>query len=128
MRVDPRKLGWRANGGCAYAQAIGTKGKEAAMYTLQIEHGVKDFEMWKGAYDNDPLGRIRSGVLAGRIFRPIDDRHYVVLDLDFASHAQAQEFLDRLRSDVWAIPSASPALASGPKTRIVEQVDGDGRA
>ncbi|GAA1863393.1 hypothetical protein GCM10009715_08310 [Paeniglutamicibacter psychrophenolicus] len=128
MRVDPRKLGWRATGHRAYAQGIGAKGKGTAMYTLQIEHGVKDFEMWKGAYGADPLGRIRSGVLAERIFRPVDDRHYVVLDLDFASRAQAQEFLDRLRSDVWSTPVASPALASGPKTRIVEQVDGNDRS
>ncbi|WP_411732061.1 hypothetical protein [Paeniglutamicibacter sp.] len=94
------------------------------MYTLQIEHGVKDFEMWKGAYGADPLGRADSGVLAERIYRPVDDEHYVVLDLDFASREEAAEFLDRLRSNVWSTPAASPALASGPKTRIVEQVSG----
>lgn len=94
------------------------------MYTLQIEHGIKDFAMWKGAYDADPLGRIGSGVLAARIFRPVDDEHYVVLDLDFALRGQAEGFLARLRTDVWALPTASPALASGPKTRIVERLDG----
>lgn len=97
------------------------------MYTLQIEHGVKDFEMWSGAYGADPLGRAGSGVLAERIYRPVDDEHYVVLDLDFATRAEAAEFLDRLRSNVWSTPSASPALASGPKTRIVELVNGTGR-
>lgn len=98
------------------------------MYTLQIEHGVKDFEMWTGAYGTDPLGRADSGVLAERIYRPVEDEHYVVLDLDFASRAEAAAFLERLRSSVWSTPSASPALASGPKTRIVEQVNGSGRA
>lgn len=92
------------------------------MYTLQIEHGVKDFEMWKGAYGTDPLGRASSGVLAERIYRPVDDEHYVVLDLDFASRGEASEFLDRLRSNVWSTPVVSPALASGPKTRIVERL------
>ncbi|MET0871106.1 MAG: hypothetical protein ABWX89_02115 [Paeniglutamicibacter terrestris] len=94
------------------------------MYTLQIEHGIKDFEMWMGAYGADPLGRAESGVLAERIYRPVDDEHYVVLDLDFASRVEAAAFLDRLRSNVWSAPSASPALASGPKTRIVEQTNG----
>ena len=98
------------------------------MYTLQIEHGVRDFEMWKGAYGADPLGRGDSGVLAERIYRPVGDEHYVVLDLDFATRGEAAEFLERLRSKVWSTPSASPALASGPKTRIVEQVDVAGRA
>ncbi|QXQ11824.1 hypothetical protein [Paeniglutamicibacter sp. Y32M11] len=94
------------------------------MYTLQIEHGIKDFGMWMGAYGADPLGRVESGVLAERIYRPVDDEHYVVLDLDFASRVEAAAFLDRLRSNVWSAPSASPALASGPKTRIVEQLNG----
>lgn len=98
------------------------------MYTLQIEHGVKDFQMWKRAYGADPLGRAGSGVLAERIYRPVDNEHYVALDLDFASRGEAAEFLDRLRSSVWSTPAASPALDSGPKTRIVEQVHGIGRA
>lgn len=98
------------------------------MYTLQIEHGVKDFEMWMAAYGADPLGRAGSGVLAERIYRPVEEEHYVVLDLDFASRTEAAEFLERLRSNVWSTPSASPALASGPKTRIVELVDDGGRA
>lgn len=96
------------------------------MYTLQIEHAVKDFDMWKRAYGSDPLGRTGSGVLAERIFRPVDDEHYVVLDLDFATRGEAAAFLERLRANVWSMPSASPALASGPKTRIVGQVGGSG--
>ncbi|MGO4384802.1 hypothetical protein [Specibacter sp. RAF43] len=91
------------------------------MFTLQIEHGIKDFAMWRGAYDADPLGRTASGVVAERVSRPVDDKHYVVLDLDFATAAEAQDFLDRLRAQVWSTPSASPALAGGPRTRIVEQ-------
>ena len=78
------------------------------MYTLQIEHGVKDFQMWKRAYGADPLGRAGSGVLAERIYRPVDNEHYVALDLDFASRGEAAEFLDRLRSSVWSTPAASP--------------------
>lgn len=92
------------------------------MFTLHIEHGVKDFAMWKGAYAADPLGRESSGVLDARVFRPLGDAHYVMLDLDFASSAEAEEFLARLRSQVWSSPLAAPALAGGPKTRITERV------
>lgn len=92
------------------------------MFTLQIEHGIKDFDMWLGAYGADPLGRAASGVLAERVYRPVEDDHYVVLDLDFATAGEAERFLGRLRSQVWSMPAASPALAGGPTTRIVEQI------
>ncbi|POH58067.1 hypothetical protein [Arthrobacter glacialis] len=92
------------------------------MFTLQIEHGIKDFGMWKSAYDADPLGREASGVRAERVFRPVGEEHYVVLDLDFATQAEAEQFLGRLKAQVWSAPSVSPALAGGPKTRIVEQL------
>ncbi len=92
------------------------------MHTLQIEHGIKDFGMWLGAYNSDPLGRAASGVLAERVYRPAQDEHYVVLDLDFATAAEAEDFLGRLKSQVWSTPTASPALAGGPKTRVLEQL------
>ena len=43
------------------------------MYTLQIEHGIKDFGLWKSAFDRDPVNRAASGVTAHRISRPVDD-------------------------------------------------------
>lgn len=92
------------------------------MFTLQLEHGIKDFGMWKGAYDADPLGRTASGVLAERVFRPVGEEHYVVLDLDFATAGEAEQFLARLKAQVWSTASVSPALAGGPKTRVVEQL------
>lgn len=92
------------------------------MFTLQIEHPVKDFQMWLGAYGADPLDRKSSGVLAERVFRPIEDLRYVVLDLDFDTVQAAEDFLARLKSDVWSTATASPALAGGPKTRIVERL------
>ena len=94
------------------------------MFTLQIEHGIKDFAMWRNAYNGDPLGRAVSGVVAERVFRPLGDEHYVVLDLDFATSGEAEAFLARLRAQVWSTPASSPALAGGPQTRIVEQVYG----
>ena len=89
------------------------------MYTLQIEHGIKDFGMWRAAFDQDPVDRVASGVVAHRINRPVDDPHYVVVELDFDSRAQAESLLARLQDTVWNT-AAAPALRGAPKTRIVE--------
>ncbi len=90
------------------------------MYTLQIEHGIKDFGMWKAAFDRDPVNRKASGVLAHRISRPVDDPHYVVVELDLASREQAEALLANLQQKVWNSPAAAPALHGAPRTRIVE--------
>ena len=92
------------------------------MFTLQIEHAIKDFDMWKAAFDRDPVDRAGSGVLAHRISRPVDDPHYVVVELDFEGQEQAEGLLANLQEKVWNSPDAAPALSSAPKTRIVEVV------
>ncbi len=93
------------------------------MFTLQIEHGIKDYRMWKGAFDSDPLDRGVSGVISYRIAKPMGEAHYVVLELDFSTSDDAATFLSRLQTDVWARASVSPALAGAPKTRILESAD-----
>ena len=90
------------------------------MYTLQIEHAIKDFGMWKTAFDRDPVNRAASGVTAHRISRPVEDPHYVVVELDFARRPQAEALLANLRANVWASAAAAPALQGAPKTRILE--------
>jgi hypothetical protein len=39
---------------------------------LQIEHGARDYEAWKQAFDSDPVGREAGGVRRYRIMRPSD--------------------------------------------------------
>lgn len=90
------------------------------MYTLQIEHGIKDFGMWKAAFDQDPVNRTASGVLAHRISRPVGDPHYVVVELDFDRLDQAEALLANLQQKVWNSPTVAPALKGAPQTRIVE--------
>jgi hypothetical protein len=90
------------------------------MYTLQIEHGIKDFVMWKAAFDRDPLSRAASGVISHRISQPVDDSHCVVVELDFNERRQAEQLLADLKSKVWNSSSASPALNGAPQTRILE--------
>ncbi|MDQ5862879.1 MAG: hypothetical protein M3536_11515 [Actinomycetota bacterium] len=90
------------------------------MYTLQIEHGIKDFGMWKAAFDRDPVDRAASGVVGHRISQPVDDSHYVVVELDFNERGQAEQLLANLKSRVWNSSSAAPALNGAPRTRILE--------
>lgn len=90
------------------------------MYTLQIEHSIKDFDMWKAAFDRDPANRAASGVTAHRIGRPVDDPRCVLVELDFEQPGQAEAFLAKLQATVWNSPDTAPALLGAPKTRILE--------
>jgi hypothetical protein len=99
------------------------------MFTLKIEHAIRDFETWKAAFERDPVGRQQAGVRRYRVCRPEDDQKYVIIDLDFAHPGEAQAFLERLQQ-VWARTELSPGLARGaeaegvrPRTRIVEEIE-----
>jgi len=93
------------------------------MTTLHIEHPVTDFGTWKAAFDRFAAARERSGVRGHRILRPVDDARYVVVDLDFQTVGEAEEFLDFLRTRIWNSPQNAPALAGTPQTRILEPAD-----
>ena len=90
------------------------------MYTLQIEHGITDFGLWKQAFDRDPVDRAASGVVGHRISRPVNDSHYIVAELDFNELNQAEQLLANLQAKVWNSSAASPALHGAPQTRILE--------
>ncbi len=88
------------------------------MATLHIEHGVTDFPTWKAAFDRFAGQRTEAGVTAHRIYQPVDDARYVVLQLDFPSVAQARAFRKFLEARVWSMPANSPALAGSPQARV----------
>ncbi len=90
------------------------------MYILRIEHHVNDYEGWKHAFDNDPVGRERSGVRRYRILRPVDDAHYVMIDLEFDTVHQAEALLAAMRQ-VWG--GVEGKIMTGPQARIVETVE-----
>ena len=92
------------------------------MTTLHIEHPVTDLAVWRTAFDRFADRRREGGVCAERVRHPVDDDHYVVVDLDFANRDQARRFLGFLESTVWASRDASPALAGTPSTRLLEPV------
>ena len=61
------------------------------MPILHIEHQVADFDTWKrNAFDADPIGRAKSGVLRHRISQSTSDPNYVLIDLEFASLPEAE--------------------------------------
>jgi ribosomal protein L35AE/L33A len=90
------------------------------MTILRIEHPVRDFDIWKEAFDADPVGRERSGVRRYRVMRPVDDPAYVLIDLEFDSSREAEDLLANMRV-VWE--RVSGTIMSDPRARIVESVE-----
>lgn len=92
------------------------------MPTLQLEHPIRDFAMWKAAFDRDPIDREGLGVRRHRVFRPLDDPNYVVVELEFDTTAEADACGVALR-ELWSSREAAPALVGSPRVRIVETVE-----
>jgi hypothetical protein len=96
------------------------KPKGDEVYILRIEHPVSDFDGWKKAFDSDPIGREKSGVRRYRLLRPIDDAHYVMIDLEFDTAGQAEALLTAMRV-VWG--RVQGKIMMNPQARIVEAVE-----
>lgn len=89
------------------------------MATLHIEHPITEFDTWSAAFDRFSQARADGGVLAARVYRPVDDDRYVLIDLDFGTIEQAQRFQQFLRTRIWSTPDNAPGLAGRPVTRIL---------
>lgn len=92
------------------------------MPVVQIEHPIRDFKIWKAAFDRDPVGREQSGVRRYQIYRPIDDPNYIAVDLEFDGRDEAEAFKLALE-ELWRSPQAAPALGGTPRARIVDMVE-----
>lgn len=92
------------------------------MPTLQLEHAIKDFALWKAAFDRDPIDRRGLGVRSHRVLRPLDDPNYVIVALDFDSRADAEACVTELHR-LWRSGTAAPALVGDPRVTIVETVE-----
>ena len=90
------------------------------MATLHIEHAITDYETWRAAFDRLADARRNAGVVSGRVARPVDDPDYIVLTLDFDTREHATGFLRFLETQVWASPTAAPALDGRPRTVVLE--------
>jgi len=92
------------------------------MYILHIEHAIPDYDGWKRAFDSDPVGREQSGVRRYRILAPVDDPHYVLIDLEFDNREQAEALLSAMRG-IWAKVEGS--IMFNPQARIVELLEAE---
>jgi hypothetical protein len=91
------------------------------MPILRIEHPVPDFDAWKAAFDNDPLGREQSGVRRYQVLRPIDDPNYVLVDLEFDNPGDAETTRVAL-TEMWRRVEAEGLIGS-QRAQIVETVE-----
>ena len=89
------------------------------MTTLHIEHPITDYDTWRAAFDSLIDARRKAGVVSGRVARPIDNPHYIVLGLDFDTNEQATAFLRFLETQVWVSATTAPALAGQRRTAIL---------
>lgn len=96
--------------------------EEERMPILRLEHPISDFDLWKRAFDRDPVGREAMGVRSHHIYRPVDDSSYVVVDLEFDSRPEAERFQVAL-GELWRSRDAAPALAGTPVVRIVDPIE-----
>jgi len=92
------------------------------MTILHVEHAISDFDLWKRAFDSDPVQREQSGVRGYRVFRPADDPNYIMLDLEFDTSNEAESFRAQLEG-LWGSGRAAPALVGSPQARILETVE-----
>jgi hypothetical protein len=90
------------------------------MITLRIEHKIANFDGWKKAFDSDPINRKQSGVKQYRIYRPVDDDLFVIIELDFDNLEQAQSTqaaLNRIFGNI------DGKVIFGPQTKILDIVE-----
>jgi hypothetical protein len=90
------------------------------MATLHIEHPITEFDIWRAAFGRFSGARAEGGVTGVRVYRPVDDEKYVVIDLDFATVEKAERFQQFLRTRIWSSPNNAPGLAGSPVTRILQ--------
>ena len=90
------------------------------MVILQIEHHVSSYEIWRKAFDSDPVNRKESGVKTVRIYNTPEDPNLVVVDVIFENMEDAKATLISLQK-LWG--KVGGMLASVPKTRFLEMVD-----
>lgn len=90
------------------------------MVILHIEHAVPNFDMWKQAFDSDPVNRKQSGVRRYRVMRPVDKANFAIIELEFDTVPAAEALLAAMRQ-VWS--RVQGTLIEAPQVRITELVE-----
>lgn len=89
------------------------------MPALLIEHAITDVDTWVAAFGRFAERRREGGVIGERVVQPVDDPHYVIIDLEFGTVDEALGFRHFLETQVWSTPASSPALVGTPRARVV---------
>ncbi len=94
------------------------------MTLIEIQHRVADFDAWKKAFDSDPVGRERNGVLRHSVYRAADDPRLVIVLLEFASRDEAEHVLSLLQR-LWDRVGMQMGFGGGQgvQARILEEVE-----
>jgi hypothetical protein len=92
------------------------------MASLHIEHAITDLHTWSAAFTAFAHARRDAGVLEERISQPVDDPHYIVIDLTFESVGAAEDFRSFLVERVWSCSDAAPALVGRPRAVVLRPV------
>ncbi len=58
-----------------------------------IHHKVRDFAVWKSAFDDHLSTQTAAGMTNGRVFQSADDPNAVTILFDVADIARAKEFI-----------------------------------
>lgn len=66
--------------------------EENTMGTMIFRHQVRDYDIWRGAYDGHESERVAAGLTDGRVFRAADNPNDIVVLLDMADVDQAKAF------------------------------------
>lgn len=93
------------------------------MATLHIEHAITDLDTWLGAFNTFAEARTNAGVRAQRVRQPVDDRCYIVVDLEFDDSKAAHGFKEFLEGVVWQSKDLSPGLDGVPTARVLDDVE-----
>ena len=92
------------------------------MPSLHIEHPITDLSTWVAAFNRFQAARTNAGVRSTRVHQPVDDDHFIYIDLDFDTVAEAAAFKEFLETNVWSSSEASPGLAGTPIARVLSEV------
>ncbi|PVU81151.1 hypothetical protein DDP54_17575 [Cellulomonas sp. WB94] len=90
------------------------------MTVIVIEFPVVDYDAFKSLWEEDRTSRATLGVRSYRIFRPLDDDHYVALHYEVDDAAQAEAVVAALRIMLEAGPIGKVLFR--PDFRIYDEV------
>ena len=79
--------------------------------TLHIENTVRDYASWQKVFDKFERFRADNGVRSYRICRKADDPNQVMIDLEFATTAEAEAFVPMLER-IWSTPQSHDQLVA----------------